>query len=212
VIVAWAVWPSADAVITADPNPTVVTTPAVDTVATDVVPLRQVIERPVRTAPLASFAVAVSDKVAPIGSEAEPGAIAIDAIGTGITVIKAVAETPSTDAVTDAVPAPVPVTSPVSDTAATSGFVEVQTIVRPDTGFPVGSRGVAVNWALRPTSSVTVVDERTTDATRGGATVIVAVRSLIWVTAVIVAVPAPTAVTKPVLETRATAVELLVQR
>src|SRR3989440_383058 len=76
-------WPSLVAVIMADPATTPVTNPLALTVAAELLLLDQVIDRPVRTLPLASLRVAVSCCVWPSFSVADAGARVTVATGTG---------------------------------------------------------------------------------------------------------------------------------
>jgi len=82
--------PSLVAVIVAVPAATPVTRPLVLTVATAVLLLAQVIVRPDRELPFASFGVAVSCTVWPTGTLAVVGLTATEATGTLVTVIAAV--------------------------------------------------------------------------------------------------------------------------
>jgi hypothetical protein len=113
--------PSLVAVIVAEPGATPVTIPVADTVATAGALELQVTVRSVSTAPLASFAVAVSGTAPPTTSDALPGEIARVETGARVTVMVAVPDFPSLCAVMIAVPADVAVTAPVSLTLATSG-------------------------------------------------------------------------------------------
>jgi hypothetical protein len=144
VSVALPLFPSLFAVMWAMPVASAVTTPAVDTVATDVLSEFQVIVRPVSTPPPASSVVAdacaVSTAVIVFGSRATVTV----ATATGTTVIVAVPLFPSLVAVIVAVPDATAVTTPVvTSTVATSGVVEDQTIVRPVKTFPFPSRVTA---------------------------------------------------------------------
>src|SRR5207237_655083 len=76
-------WPSLVAVIVADPATTPVTNPLALTVAAEVLLLDQVIDRPVRVLPLASFNVAVSCRVWPSFTVADAGASVTVATGAG---------------------------------------------------------------------------------------------------------------------------------
>jgi len=90
VIAAVPLLPSLVAVIVAVPAATPVTRPLVLTVATAVLLLAQVIVRPDRELPFASFGVAVSCTVWPTGTLAVVGLTATEATGTLVTVIAAV--------------------------------------------------------------------------------------------------------------------------
>jgi hypothetical protein len=95
-----------------------------------------VIGRPPSTLPFASVGIAVSEDVAPTGSEAELGAIEIAATGITVTVIVDVALLPSLVAEISAVPAERAITFPVTSTDATAGALLAQTTVRPVSGVP----------------------------------------------------------------------------
>jgi len=105
-------------------------------------------------------------------------------------------------------------TSPDTDTAAISGADDDQTT---DAAIvaPVWSRGVAVSCAVWPTVSAVVPDTDTLVRTGGAVTVTVSVAEVVaepaTAVAVIVADPAPMAVTSPVGETNATLDAELVQ-
>jgi hypothetical protein len=93
-------------VIVAVPNETPVTTPLCDTVAMPVLREFHVTGRSVRTAPFASFTVAASVVVCPMGTLAVVGAIATEFTGAIVTVTLVVALFPSLVAVIVADPAP----------------------------------------------------------------------------------------------------------
>jgi hypothetical protein len=63
-----------------------------------------------------------------------------------LTVSVAVPLCPSLVALTTVVPALTPTARPVASTVATPGTDDVHVIVRPVSGFPAPSRGVATNW------------------------------------------------------------------
>src|SRR5437870_10309953 len=88
-------WPSLVAVIVAEPATFAVTSPVPVTVATGVLLLAHVTERPVRMLPLASRRVAVSCCVCPAGTLADAGLTVTDATGTPLTVMLAVPLWPS---------------------------------------------------------------------------------------------------------------------
>src|ERR1041384_2729694 len=78
--------PSLVAVMVTEPALTPVTRPLAFTVATDVLPLDQVMLRPVRVLPDASFVVAVNFTVEPTSTLAIAGLMLTDATGTFATV------------------------------------------------------------------------------------------------------------------------------
>ena len=75
--------PSLVAVIVAEPTPAAVTSPAALTVTTPVLPLAQVVARPVSGLPLASLSVATNETVPPTGTVTELGATPTNATGRG---------------------------------------------------------------------------------------------------------------------------------
>ena len=137
--------PSLVAVIAADPAATPLTSPLPLTVATAVLPLAHVTTRPESALPLASCGVAVSCRVCPCCRFAVAGLTVTDATGTRVTVIAAVPLCPSLAAVIVAEPSATPVTSPLPFTAATALLPLDQVTVRPDSGLPFASSGVAVS-------------------------------------------------------------------
>src|SRR5438132_1395895 len=137
--------PSLVAVIAADPAATPLTSPLPLTVATTVLPLAHVTTRPESALPLASCGVAVSCRVCPCCRFAVAGLTVTDATGTRVTVIAAVPLCPSLAAVIVAEPSATPVTSPLPFTAATALLPLDQVPVRPDSGLPFASSGVAVS-------------------------------------------------------------------
>lgn len=142
--------PSLLAVITADPAAIAVTTPEIDTLATDVLLDVHVTTRPVSTAPFASRVVAVSAEETPGCVLTDPGATLTVATGTTgtvtlCTVIAAVADLPSAVAVIVALPAATACTCPSANTVATAGLDVVHTTVRPVSKTPAASRTVATS-------------------------------------------------------------------
>jgi hypothetical protein len=125
------------------------------------------------------------------------------AAGTG-TVIAAVPVFPSLDAVIVALPAATAVTTPADDTVATAAFDVLHVTVRPVSTAPAASLVTAVNACVPPTDTVAALGVTSTVAT-GTGTVIAAVPVFPSLDAVIVALPAVTAVTTPADDTVATA-------
>jgi hypothetical protein len=131
------------------------------------------------------------------------------ATGIGLTVIVGVGSelTVSLVAVIVALPTPVAVTVTVAPltvltelgelTERIAGLLETQFTVRPDKALPLPSFGVAVSTCVPPTTIDVTGAESATVATGIGLTVIVGVGLELAdsLTAVIVAVPTPTAVT-----------------
>src|SRR6184192_545787 len=200
-------WPSLVAVIVAEPATLPVTSPVPVTVATDVLLLAHVTERPVRMLPLASRRVALSCTVWPAGTLADAGLTVTDATGTPLTVMLAVPLCPSLVAViVTGPPAATPLTSPLPFTLAIALLLDCQVTTRPVNGLLFASLGVAVSCTVLPTATPAVAGVTVTDATGTGVTVMAAVPFWPSLVAVIVAEPATLVVTSPLLLTVATVV------
>src|SRR5438876_3921187 len=146
-------FPSLVAVMVTGP-PTVfpVTIPPAFTSATAASPVCHVTLRPVSGLPLASFSVAVSWTVPFTRMVAVAGVTTTDATGASVTVTAAVPLLPSTVAMmVIGPPAAFPVTTPVPSTLAMVASPLCQVIVRPVSGLPFASFGVAVSWRVAPT-------------------------------------------------------------
>jgi hypothetical protein len=141
----------------------------------------------------------------------EAGETLTVATGTAVTVTVAVAERPSLVAVMVALPVAFAVTTPVFETVATLVLLLDQATVRPVSVLLLASRSVAVSACVAPTVILGAVGETLTLETATAVTVIATVVDLPPLAAVIVALPAVTAVTIPALETVATELLLLVQ-
>jgi len=209
VIVAVALFPSLVAVIVAVPGATAVTTPAVETVATAVLPELQATARPVSTFPSASFIVAVNVVVCPTMTVAAVWLRVTVATGAGETPTVAVPLCPSLVAVIVALPGVTPVTVPVAETVATLVLLELHVTGRSGTSVPATSRITAVSWTLAFCRIALVAGCTLTLPTAKFETVTVAVALLPSVVAVIVAVPGATAVSIPCGETVAIALSEL---
>src|SRR5204863_115792 len=170
-----------------------------------------VIVRPDSALPLASFGVAVSWTVLPAGTLAVAGLTVTEATGTCTTVMADVPLCPSLVAVMVAEPATFPVTSPLVLTVATGVLLLDHATVRPHSGLPFASLGVAVSWTVWPTCTLGEPGLTVTDATGTVVTVMPAVPLCPSLVAVIVAEPATTPVTSPLELTVATEVLLLDQ-
>src|SRR2546426_5589442 len=131
------------AVIVAEPAATPLTSPLPLTPATDVLLLDHATTRPVSGLPLASFGVAVSCTVWPCGTLAEGGLTVTEFTATFVTVIAAVPLCPSLVAVIVADPGAMPVTLPFTSAIATDGLLLAHVTVRPVSGLPFASFGVA---------------------------------------------------------------------
>ena len=157
--------------------------------------------RPMRVAPLASLGVAVKTCVAAtitgvVGAERMTLATA-----TGSTVIELVPVLPSLVAViVTGPPAVTAVTSPFASTVATAGVPELHVTVRPVSEFPAASLGVATSCCVPPTEIFADGGVTVTVLTGGGGTGFTVITGVVTfgaasLEAVIVAVPAPAAVT-----------------
>ena len=204
-----AAWPSIVAVMVALPTPSPVTTPADETEATVASLVDQAIARPESTLPLASLGVADSVALCPIVRLADDGAIATDATGIAKMVSGAAPVFPSTLALMTTGPGAAAPTTPPLVTVAIDVFELDHTSVRPDSGRPLTSSTVAVMVSDCPTVIFGAGEVRTTRSAGAGVTVTVAVPDFPSLVAVIVAVPDVTPVTRPELETVATATLLL---
>src|SRR5437773_2120380 len=85
--------------------------------------------------------------------------------GSAVTVIAAVPLCPSLVAVIVAAPAATPVTSPLPSTFATAGSPLDQVMLRPDSGLPPASFGVAASCNVCPTATLPDGGLTVTDAT-----------------------------------------------
>src|SRR6266568_3210101 len=199
------------AVIVAAPASFPVTSPLALTVAAAVLLDTQVTVRPVRVLPFASLRVAVSCTVWPSFTLADAGATATEATATCTTVILAVPLCPSVVAVIVAAPVATAVTSPVEFTLAVAVLLLDQLMVRPESGLPFASFGVAVSCTVCPTCTLADAGLTATDATGTLLTLILDEPLCPSEVAVIVATPAATPDTTPLELTVATAVLLLDQ-
>jgi hypothetical protein len=111
-------------------------------------------------------------------------------------------------AVTVAVPATTAVTSPVCDTVATAVLSELQVTTRSLRTRPFASRSVAVAWVV--STAVIVLDASVTliEAIGADVTVSVPLPALPSLVAVMIVVPAASAVIAPVSDTVATSLRL----
>lgn len=127
--------PSLVAMIVADPALTPVTTPLLLTVATEGAELLHAMIRSDSTAPDESFVTAEAIVVLPTWIEEEPRLTAIDATGTELTAMEALALTLSADAITLVLPTLFARSIPESETVAT-----VVSELRQDTGTLLTTR------------------------------------------------------------------------
>lgn len=165
--------------------------------------------------PFASRRVAVIASVFPAWTLAGVGESVTVATGAGgggaVTVTVALPLTPSLVAVIPTDPAATPVTRPVDETVAVVVLALVHVMVRPVSTTLFASYVVAASVVEPPTATLAVAGVTDTRATGAGGgatdvTVIVALPVTPSLRAVIVAVPAPTPLTAPLLDTVATPV------
>src|SRR2546426_424177 len=150
VMAAVPLFPSLVALIVMEPGVTPLTRPLVLTAAIDVLELDHVTVRPGRGARLGSLGGGGSCAVCPACTEAVAGVTSTDATGTGVTVIVEVPLFPSLVAVIVADPGVTPETSPLLLTAATAVLELDHVTVRPESGAPFASFGVAVSCTVWP--------------------------------------------------------------
>src|SRR5438552_1365575 len=122
----------------------------------------------------------------------------------GVTVMAAVPLCPSLMAVIVAEPATTPLTSPLELTVATAVLLLDHAIVRPDSGLPAASFGVAVSCSALPAGTLAELGLTVTDAAGTCTTVMADVPLCPSLVAVIVAEPATLPVTSPLELTVAT--------
>src|SRR5439155_885243 len=172
VMAAVPLFPSLVALIVTEPGVTPLTRPLVLTAAIDVLELDHVTVRPESGFPPASLGVAVSCTVWPACTEAEGGDTSTVATGTFVTVTDEVPLFPSLVAVIVAVPGVTPETSPLLLTVATAVLELDHVTVRPESGVPPASFGVAVSCTVWPACTEAVAGVTSTDATGTGVTLI----------------------------------------
>src|SRR2546426_601136 len=183
-----------------------VTRPFPSTMAIVALLVCHVTTRPLSGLPLASLGVAVSCVLAPTSTLAAGGATSAAATGAEAeTVTAAVPLFPSLVAVMVTGPPTVfPVTIPPAFTSATAASPVCHVTLRPVSGLPLASCGVAVSWTVPSTRMVAVAGVTTTDATGASVTVTAAV-PLFPSTVALMAIGPPAAfpVTTPVPSTLA---------
>jgi hypothetical protein len=205
-------FPSAVAVIVAEPGARAVTTPVVETVAAALLLEVQVTGRSVTTVPLASFTVIDSAAVSPTCRLAVGGCVVTLATGTLVTVTAELPLFPSLVAVIDADPTDTPVTTPVvASTVATGVLFDDHVTTRSVTVAPFASFTVAESVVVVPTTRLFEAGTTATLPTGTGVTVTVALADLVSLVAVIDALPGATPVTTPFCDTVAMEVLLDVQ-
>jgi len=142
--------PSLVAVRVLEPAATPLTKPLPFTVAAAVLLLDQAMARPVSTAPVESFVVAVSCSVCPTVTEPGLGETVTVATGTRFTVTADVPLLPSLVAVIVTDPAATPRTRPLALTVANAALLVDHVTTRPVRVAPVESFMVAVSWTVCP--------------------------------------------------------------
>lgn len=198
-----ALFPSLVAVIVALPGEMPVTRPLDDTVAMPEADVVQVTVRPVSVAPRTSCSVGTSVAVCPTKRLGAVGASVIVATGASVTVTVVLADLPSLVAVTIDVPGPAAATRPIADTVATEALLVVHVTVRSIAIVPSVSVMNGVNVPVSPTVSASA-DGSWTNPTGTRDTVTATVAVCPSDVTVIVAVPAATPVTTPLLDAVAT--------
>src|SRR5437899_286724 len=141
-------FPSLVAVIVAEPCVTPETSPELLTVATDVLLLDQETVRPESAAPFASCGVAASWTVSPVWTVAVAGVTPTEATGMFVTVMDDVPLIPSLVAVIVAEPGVTAEARPALLTVATDGLLLAHVTVRPESGSPLTSFGVALSCTV----------------------------------------------------------------
>src|SRR5438552_6627287 len=204
VMAAVPLFPSLVALIVMEPGVTPETRPPLLTVATAGLELDHVTVRPESGFPPASLGVAVSCTVWPACTDAEAGVTSTAATGTWVTVMDEVPLFPSLVAVIVAVPGVTPETRPLLLTVATAVLELDHVTVRPESGVPPASFGVAVSCGGAPGRADAEGGVTSTVATGTFVTVTDEVPLLPSLVAVIVAVPGVTPDTSPLLLTVAT--------
>ena len=191
-------FPPAVAVMVAEPMATAVTFPLESTVALDVLLLVQVT---VLSSALSGLTVAVSVSLAPISRVSSVLLRVTEATGTGLTVTLQVALESPAWAVMVAVPLATAVTFPLESTVALDVSLLVQVTVL---SVAFSGRTVAVSVSDAPIISTSSVLLRETDITGTMLTVTTQMAAASPALAVMVVMPAATAVTLPSASTVAT--------
>ena len=196
--------PSLVAVMVAEPAVTPVTRPVALTVATAVLLLPHVTTRPVSVLPAESLVTADSCLVPPIAMLAAAGPTVTEATGTIMTLMVAVPLLPSLVAVIVTEPTVTPVTKPVPLTVATARLLLAHVTARPVSVLPAASLVTAESCLVPPMPMLAEAGLTVTEATGTIMTVMAAVPLLLSLVAVMVAEPAATPLTRPLLLTEAT--------
>jgi len=157
--------PSLVAVIDAEPTLSAVTTPLLDTVATDAFDVVHTIARPVNTKFNPSRNTALACVVAPATTVVAASDTSTVATGANVTLTDADPLCPSLVAVIDVVPTAIAVTTPLLDTVATAGFALDHTTGRPVNTLANASRNTALADVVAPTLTLEAPSETDTVAT-----------------------------------------------
>src|SRR5437879_5154327 len=163
-------WPSLVAVIVTEPAACAVTTPDADTVARLASLVDQVITRPARAFPPASFGVATNGTFCPTRRVAAAGVTDTDATGAFTVVTLAVPLIPSLVAVMVAAPGPMAVAAPETEIVTMPALLVVHSTARPVSVSPAASVVIAINCRDPPTVRETLEGLTLTASTGGGAT------------------------------------------
>src|SRR5436309_12874294 len=139
------------------------------TMATAVLLLAHVTDRPVSVFPAESLVTAVNCWVAPTRRLADAGLTVTDATGTFVTVTAAVLLFVSLVAVIVAEPAAIPLTTPLLLTVATAVLLLAHVTTRPVSVLPAASWVTALKCRVAPTGRLAVVGLTVTDAKIGRA-------------------------------------------
>jgi hypothetical protein len=200
-----ALCPSLVAVIVAFPWVSAFTRPDSETVAIAGALEVQVTARPLNRLLWASRSVTVSCSVIPAVTVPDAGVTDTATTGAGVTVRVALPLFPSLAAVILTTPVLTADTNPAGETVATAVLSELHVTGRPVSTPPLPSSVIAVAWVVSIALMELAASATVTDATGIAVTVIEDVPLFPSLAAVIVATPGTTAVTRPVLDTAATA-------
>src|SRR3989442_3488294 len=148
-----------EAVIVSRPESTAVTSPALETVATDGSRVTHVTGPSINVWPFPSSSVALSCNVPFDGMPVESGDTVTFARVGDQTVTNAVPLMPVTIAVIASRPRTSPVTSPADETAATAGVLLLHVTAPTRSSFPLASHAVALSCADWPVRIVSVSGE-----------------------------------------------------
>jgi hypothetical protein len=196
-------FPLAVAVIVAFPTATPVTRPLLETEATELLDVVHAIEEGATGLPMASSKLAVNCIVLPCWIEPVAGLRSTVLMAPAATENAAVPDFPLEVAVTVAVPTLPAFTIPVDDTLTTEELLVDQVTDDPDTELPLTSVTLALSCSVAPATMLDEPGLTETVLAEPAATVTPAEPCALPADAVIVALPAFKAVTRPLDETLA---------